>query len=292
MKVSKPNTMWTNYHSHSHYCDGKYEPEKHILSAIKKGFLAFGYSSHGPLPFETNWNIKLDKLPVYLAEIHALKKIYASQIEIYTGLEVDFIPGIVGPSSDFIQATNLDYSIGSIHMVDAFENGYPWEIDGPHQLFLKGLTQIFKGEVRKAVRRYFELTREMLENDPPTILGHMDKIKIQSENGVLFSENDTWYKAEVMKTLETIAGKSVIVEVNTRGLHKKLWDEPYPSYWILKEMHKMNIPIMLNSDSHAPHEIAVYFQEVTERLADIGFKKLKVLLANEWQEREILMLST
>jgi histidinol-phosphatase (PHP family) len=53
---------WTNYHSHCHYCDGKYEPEKYIESALQQGLLAYGFSSHTPLPFETTWAMKDEAL--------------------------------------------------------------------------------------------------------------------------------------------------------------------------------------------------------------------------------------
>ncbi|MEL6846638.1 MAG: PHP domain-containing protein, partial [Bacteroidota bacterium] len=91
---------WTNFHSHSHFCDGKGSPEEQVKSAIEKGMASFGFSSHCPVPFETSWAMKASALPEYLRETRRLQTSYADQIELYVGLEVDYIPSIIGPSAE------------------------------------------------------------------------------------------------------------------------------------------------------------------------------------------------
>ena len=80
----------SNYHSHCLFCDGRSTPENFIRFAIAHKFRAYGFSSHSPLPFETNWNMSKDDMPEYLAEIERLKHKYKEQLEIYVGLEIDF----------------------------------------------------------------------------------------------------------------------------------------------------------------------------------------------------------
>ncbi len=274
---------WTNYHSHSHYCDGKYAPEAHVQAAIAQGMHAFGFSSHCPVRFPSTWNMPLERFQDYLEVTRALKEKYAAQIQLYTGLELDYIPGIISSQTDYIQAAQLDHLIGSIHYVDQFPDGRPWEIDGRHQVFLKGLEEIFQGNIEAAVRRYFELTREMIQACPGIVLGHMDKIKMQNEEGILFSENSDGYREEVEKTLDVIAKAGTIVEVNTRGLYKKAVDTTYPSPWILEKIRERGIPIMMNSDSHTPDEITGRFEETARLLLDLGFTELMALWDGEWQ---------
>ena len=244
--------MWTNYHSHSHYCDGKEPIELHLQAAIDKGFYAFGCSSHAPVDFENSWSMPFEKRGEYVAEIRRLQQKYDGQLRVYAGLEVDYIPGRVGPHSSYIQEMDLDYTIGSVHFVDAFDHGYPWCIDGTHQVFLDGLQAIWNGDVEAAVRRYYELIRQMVQEECPDVVGHMDKIKMQNEGGKLFSEDADWYREAVKETLSVIQEVGVIVEVNTRGIYKKKVEDAYPSPWVLAEMHKLDIPICLNSDSHHP----------------------------------------
>lgn len=275
---------WTNYHSHSHYCDGKEAPEAHILAAIQKNFLAFGCSSHAHVPFEAHWAMKEENKAKYVAEIRALQKKYADQIQVYLSLEIDYIPNMIGPAAVATEM-NLDYTVGSVHFVDAFENEIPWGIDGTRKEFQQGLEEIYKGDIQHAVTRFYELSRQMLEEDCPDILGHMDKIKMHNSQGNYFSESAAWYKKEVMRTLETAKSSGVIIELNPRGMYKKNLGDPYPSPWILKEIYQMGIPITLNSDSHHPKDIDRLFTESAQLLHEIGFRELRILFDGTWQNR-------
>jgi len=272
-----------NYHAHCHYCDGKYAPEAYLKEAIRQGFVAYGFSSHAPLPFENEWSMRLDQVQNYLDEIGELQQKYGASLQIYKGMEVDFIPHVISPQADFIQNLNLDYTIGSIHFVNSFSDGRLWEIDGSYKTFQKGLHTIFDNDITAVIHRYFELTRQMLLEAQPDILGHLDKIKIQHPNRKFYEPSNVFYRKEVEKTLEVIKETGVIVEVNTRGVYKKWSIEPYPSYWILERLYQMDIPIMLNSDAHHPREIAEGFSETMKMLYEIGFRELQVLWDNEWE---------
>lgn len=274
---------WTNYHSHCHYCDGKYEPEKYIESALQQGLVAYGFSSHAPLPFENTWAMREESLPKYVAEIRSLQEKYRHDIQIYCGMEVDYIPGRTGPKSKMVLDAVLDYTVGSVHFVEAFPDGKGWEIDGSHQVFLDGLQQIFKDDVKKAVSRYFELTRQMVEQECPDVIGHIDKIKIQDEEGRLFSQQSTWYQQQMKQTLQLIADAGAIIEVNTRGIYKKKTTETYPSRWVLEEMYQLNIPITINSDAHHPDEITSQFTDTAQLLQSVGFRQTSILYNGEWQ---------
>jgi len=271
--------MWSNFHMHSNYCDGKGELIEYVRAAKTLGMESIGFSSHAPLPFACTWCMKAENFRNYQQSIETIKASVPG-IEIYKGLEVDFIPGVIAPDQFEGQ---LDYTIGSIHFVDSFPNGTHWEIDGLHTLFLDGLENIFHGDIQAAVSRYFDLTREMIREACPTILGHMDKIKIQNVGGKFFSEDDDWYRDEIEKTLTIISGNNVIVEVNTRGVYQNKSKTTYPSPWILDLIHKRNIPITLNSDAHHPSDIINQFPETVSMLSDIGFKYLTVLHEQTWK---------
>jgi histidinol-phosphatase (PHP family) len=275
---------WTNYHSHCYYCDGKYAPEEYIKSAKNKGLLAYGFSSHAPVPFDCVWTMKTESAPAYVAEIRALQQAYQRDIELYCGMEVDYIPGITGPKSLPILQLGLDYTIGSVHFVDVFPDGRRWEIDGSHQVFLDGLQQIFSGDIRQAVSRYFELTRQMIEQECPDVIGHIDKIKIQDEDGNLFSQQAGWYQQELEQTLRLIADAGAMVEINTRGIYKKKTGQTYPGKWALEKMKALSIPVTINSDAHHPDEIILQFEDTAALLASVGYKQVSVLLDGRWQQ--------
>ncbi len=275
---------WTNYHSHCNFCDGSDEARLYAETAAAQGMLAYGFSSHVPMPFFCAWSMKMENLAAYTTEIEKLKKEFAERLQIYRSLEIDYIPNVVGPQSQFIKEANLDYTIGSIHFVNQFADGRHWEIDGKALIFEEGLQQIFGGDIRKAVTRYYELTRMMVREECPDVIGHIDKIKMQNPDNKYFSEDEDWYRTEVLKTLDAIAGTKAIVEVNTRGIYKKKTTEPYPGKWMLGEILKRKIPVMINSDSHHPKEITAEFETASTLLKEVGFETVKSFIDNKWQD--------
>lgn len=271
---------WCNYHTHSTFCDGKATVTEVLDAGNKQGLIALGFSSHAPLPFHRSWSMKPEVFASYREEIAKLK-LSGPLPEVYCGLEVDYIPGKIGPG-DF--AAQLDYTIGSIHFVESFADGSGWEIDGPHLHFREGFEKIFKKDIRAVLSRYFELTREMLVKSPPTILGHLDKIKIQNAYHPYFEETETWYREEILKTIREIKNSGCLVEVNTRGLYQKKSTTPYPSPWILEELCRQGIPVTLSSDAHHPADLCNQFPEVAGLLRKIGFKKICILAGGRWQD--------
>ena len=88
-----------------------------MKSAIATGFTAYGVSSHAPLPFPTHWTLERTKVSAYLREIGALKEKYAGQIELYAGMEIDYLNEEQNPANEYFQGLPLDYRIGSVHLV-------------------------------------------------------------------------------------------------------------------------------------------------------------------------------
>ncbi len=271
--------MWSNFHTHSNYCDGKSTLEEQIQQAKELDLLSLGFSSHAPVPFDCQWCMDQEKLGLYLESIKKLKTT-TKEIEIYAGLEVDYVPTRVSPNNFRDQ---LDYMIGSIHFVDALVDGTPWEIDGLHVVFLKGLDEIFHHNHQAAFTRYFELTREMIDLACPTIIGHLDKMKIQNPDNKFFDEQESWYQNEVKETIKAIKKAGAIVEVNTRGIYQKKSATTYPSPWILELLQQENIPITISSDAHHADDLVNQFESTATLLQRIGFKKIQILNEGEWK---------
>ena len=126
----------------------------------------------------------------------------------------------------------------------------------------------------------------MLDEDSPDIVGHLDKIKMYNNGSNYFSEKDKWYISLIDKTLDKIKQVGTIVEINTRGYYRYGQKDLYPSGWIIEKMIQRDIPIMLNSDSHAPDEIIAGFDYAASELKKMGVKMLWVLLDYQWQAKE------
>jgi histidinol-phosphatase (PHP family) len=278
----------SNYHTHSEFCDGDGSLEEYALSSFHKNMKYLGFSSHAPLPFQTTWTMKKELFPSYKETVSQLKEQYAERMEIFLGLEVDYIPHTISPISPEIQRMDLDYTIGSIHVLGQLPNGRYWTVDGPFAEFEEGLKHSFGGNIRKALVQYFTNLNVMVQDYSPDIIGHVDLIKRHNRGNQFFSETEEWYKALVMTSLDIIQQSNCILEVNTGGIIRKTSCSLYPSEWILHECLKRNIPITVNSDSHTPEDVNGYFHEISSILKDIGFTSIMIFTQRGWIKHSIM----
>ena len=270
-----------NLHTHSNFSDGKSTPEEVVLEAIKQQLHTIGFSDHSPVPFSNTFAIKDYELDNYINTIHFLKEKYKNQIEIYCSMEMDFIPGIVNNFKNNKINCNLDYLIGSVHLVGNDINKL-WFIDGSkYETYDEGLFNYYNGDIKKGVQAFFYQYNEMIMTEEFDIVGHLDKIKMHNR-GRYFSEDEKWYQDYLMETLSLIKEKSLIVEINTRGLYKKRSDDLYPSTSILPTMYKMGIPVVISSDSHHYSELTSYFLEAENALKAAGYKEVMTLKGGNW----------
>jgi len=269
---------WVNYHGHSSFCDGEEHPETYIKEAVKLGMPAIGFSGHAPMADLTRWSIPENEFENYLQTIRNFKQKYKGVIDVYTGLEIDYIPNITGP--DRFKDFSLDYVIGAIHFVGNYPNCKPFSIAGKAPDFDEGLEMIFGNDFRKAAELYFKLNCELIQNQTPDILAHSDLIK--NHNKGRFSENEVWYQKAVFEMLDCAKEKDVIIEVNTRGIYKNRSVEVYPSHFALKRMRELNIRTMLSADTHLITELTTGFEQAAEVLLSVGYKEVTVLKNNHF----------
>ena len=271
--------LFHNYHTHTRYCDGSDVPDLYVKQAIALQLGSLGFSSHAPVPFLNNFAIQPKKLISYINEIQLLKSIYHTAIPIYLSLEMDYIPGVSTDFCIFKDLCNLDYTIGSVHLVKRKGHDGLWFIDGPNVTsYDKGLQQLFDGDIRLAVETYYHQIAEMVRSQHPDIVGHFDKIKMHNRNRY-FTEDEAWYRKAVSQTLDVIKASGAIIEVNTRGIYKKRTESLFPSVEILQEIFHKGIPITINSDAHLPSELNLVYNEALETISSIGFKSIKDLIA-------------
>lgn len=165
-----------NYHSHCTFCDGRAPAEDFVKAAIEAGFHSYGISSHSPLPFETDWSLKRSEVGNYLREMQRLKRIYASMLEVYVGLEIDYLNDEYGPSSLYFQQLPLDYRIGSVHYVVNPERGEMMDMDGRVEDFRRNLDKVFAGDLKLLIKNYFQASMRMVELGGFDFVAHADKV--------------------------------------------------------------------------------------------------------------------
>lgn len=276
-----------NFHTHTHYCDGSDEPEQYVLRAIERQFQALGFSGHAPIPYNFDWSIKKDNIMKYVQEITLLKSKYQKELPIFLGLEADYIPGMMGDFSGIKSKYGLDYIIGSVHLVKSSDKNEVWFIDGDEKFFIDGMEHIYNGDAPKAVGDYYRQIMEMIINERPDVVGHIDKVRMNNKNRY-FTNNEPWYRELIVQLIDVIDKYDVIIEVNTRGIYKKRCDTLFPEEAILKQLCSRNMPITLSSDAHKPEELDYLLSETAYYLKNLGFKQLYVLSEGQkWMPQEL-----
>lgn len=270
----------STFHAHSRFDDGKEELESYIIAATDRNFNVFGFSPHAPVNFETDWHMKSDNFEEYVQTTKFLREKYKDTMEIYTGLETDYYLGC----TDWRNKKGIDYTIGAVHFLKIEETGRYMPVDDSGLQFEESVKEGFDGNIDAFISAYYSQIREMLLKMTPNIVAHLDVIRKNNINKTYFDEDDEHYREEVLKTLEIISLTHVIVEVNTGGIARGYVKGPYPSIWILEACRDLDIPIMLNSDSHTPENIDAYYPQVTQLLKYVGFNSQRVLTGGQWRD--------
>lgn len=197
------------------------------------------------------------------------------------GLEVDYVKNMIGVNH-FLNF-NLDYTIGGIHFLGFMPDGSPWDFDRAKDWFQKGLHELFSGDIKKLVLFYYEQISNMVITQKTDVLAHFDLIKKFNSGNTFFNEEDRWYREIALGTLETIAKSGIILEINTRGVLKKLNEEFYPSTFLLKRALELKMPVCLSADTHDPADTMALLPEARNLLEAIGYKEVYILDEKSWK---------
>jgi histidinol-phosphatase (PHP family) len=266
--------IYSCIHTHTHFCDGKGDVESFCLKALEKGFSSLGFSSHAPIFKKTgiasDGHMKEERLEAYLDEGRAAKRRWEGRLSIYLGLEVDFIPGLMGPADKDYRDMGLDYIIGSVHYVVP-PRGAPFTVDGPPEELEEGIREGWDGEARGAVDAYWDSLEAMLRAGGLDVLGHPDLIKKNNPQNRWFSEEDGFYRARIAAAAALSAQTGVTAEINTGGINRKKVSVPYPSLPFLKLFRENRVPMVINADAHRCEDLDGHYPEAREALLAAGY---------------------
>ena len=276
----------TNYHSHCSFCDGRAPLEEFVEEAIRQGFYSYGVSSHAPLPFPTQWTMEWGQMEAYLDEFKNLRSKYADEIELYVGLEIDYLNEESNPSVARFTELPLDYRIGSVHLLyDAA--GEVVDIDCSPAVFKERVDRHFNGDVLRVVRMYFDRLFRMVELGGFDVLGHADKMHYNAScyhPGLL---DEPWYEALMKDYFSLVASRGYLVEINTKAYDSLGTFYPNSRYWEL--MKEYQIKVLVNSDAHYPERINAGRMEALRLLQAKGFATVAELHQGSWREVPIVV---
>jgi len=276
-----------NFHIHSLGSDGKLTPEEVIAESIKEGVKFICFTDHYRNPNEDidpGWSRTHFHNKDYIAEVRRLQKEYAGKIDISFGVEMDWFEAFQDWIKKQIEINKFDYVLGSVHFLPLAEKFYNFDFGDGNEEKFKEILSTFKS-IKTLVSVYYEQLRLMIQSGLYDAVGHFDYIKRNNAVLNLFSEDEDYYRKEVLSTLDVLAKSKMAMEINLRGLSKSTKAQ-YPSMWILKEARKRGIPLTIGTDAHAKGQVGDLIEKAYELVREAGYREVV-----RFKDRKMIKLS-
>jgi len=232
---------------------------EYVEQAIQSGFSEICFTDHIPLPddFDQTHRMTLPQLDLYIAEIEQLRSSHPD-ITILTGIEADYYRGFEKYVEKILKRYDFDLVIMSVHFLKNWTAGN-WVFD--YSFPDKPLADIYLeylAEVRRGIKTgLFDL------------IGHIDIIKRDGPSLLQLVPD------QVTRTLQLLKKYNMAVEINSSGLRKDT-RTCYPGYDWLPEIKRLDLPVTMGSDAHAPEQVGWGFAEIYEQIRMHGINKLAV----------------
>ena len=205
-------------------------------------------------PFEFDWE-------KYKQEIHQLQSEYPD-FELMLGVEcgLQTSPSVIRKNTRLIKDSDLDFVIGSLHLVDGKDPYYShfWERENPSS----------------CIRHYFEQLYENLLLFPEIdSLGHLDYIVRYAPESFTYSPLE--YRDILEEILTYLIRKDIALEINSSAL--KSTHQPNPHEEILSLYRELGgQALTIGSDAHKPEFIRFQFQQIEALLKKCGFSEYQI----------------
>jgi len=249
-------------HVHTTFCDGKSTARKMAQAAYKKGFVSLGFTSHAPQTFDPAHCINPAREEDYKKEILRLQKEYSGRMAIYLGIERDLL--------SCANADDYDYFIASVHYFTKPDGSHSG-VDAPSDEMQRYVDECCGGDGIEMAKRYFSLMRDYVLETFPAIIGHYDLVRYNNSKLHLYDEESNEYRKIALDALRTIRETDAFLEVNTGGMARGYMSDPYPADFLLKEWKIWGGEVIINSDCHDARLIDAGFDEVENRLLNLGY---------------------
>lgn len=275
IKIASETSLY-NFHSHTQFCDGRASMEEMTHAAIDCGMSHYGFTPHAPIACPSPCNMSREAVKPYLDEFHRLKDTHSQDIDLYVGMEIDFLSRDFGPHIDYFQRLDLDYRLASVHFVPT-QDGVPVDCDGSFERFKCRLHDAFHDDLRYVVEKFYEQELTMIELGGFDVLGHFDKIGHNASLARQDIEEQHWYQALIDDVISLAHDRRLIVEVNTKAFdqHNRL----FPNARFIEKVINANIPIIVNSDAHYPDKINAGRKQALELIEKITKKQITTVFS-------------
>lgn len=254
-----------DFHIHTKYCNHAVgEMSEYVESAIARGLDAMGFLEHyevGINYYKKNW-LTYDELSIYYEQGLKLREQFGAQIKIYLGVELGINLTQIEALKKGLEKHPWDHVGLSFHYLQ-FE---PYNINVCSGS-ANNLKQMANYGLQKAVQVYFDTLQAGIQAIEADFLCHFDVLWRNYPDIEVTPE----IEKRIEGILELVRRKKMALEINTSGfLHR---GQQYPATWILVRAHQLGIPFVVGSDSHAPDQIARYFDKVEPLIESLTIQK-------------------
>lgn len=236
---------FSNFHTHTHFCDGKNSPEEMVQEALRLSCPALGFSGHSYTAFDSGYCMDAEREKAYQREILRLKEEYGGQMPIYLGLEQDYFSAPAQPV--------YEYLIGSVHYVK--KDGEYLSVDDSPETLQQGVERLYGGDFYSFCEDYFSLEADVIRKTGCQIVGHFDLVTKFNEKCHFFEEDHPRYRKAALDALHALLDQGALLEINTGAISRGWRTRPYPADFILEEMGKRGAKAILSSDAHRKEDL-------------------------------------
>ena len=151
-----------------------------------------------------------------------------------------------------------DYLIGSVHYIAP-----GWAVDDPQWIGKFTATDTATEETWTA---YWQAYERCIASGLFDFVAHPDLVKKFGHRPP--GDLRRFYEPAVAAA----AASNVAVEVSTAGLRKPV-GELYPAAGLLAMLHEAGVPVVINSDAHAPEEVGLDFGTAATAVRAAGYSE-------------------
>ena len=231
--------MFSNFHTHTVFCDGADSPEELVLEALRLGCPEIGFSGHSHLNEDT-CSMSEEETLAYCREITQLKEQYAGRITIRLGIEQDIFSEI--------DRSLFDYVIGAVHYVE--KDGILCAVDDGRDNLIRTVNNVYGGDFYACAEAYYELVGSLYERTHCDVIAHFDLITKYNEGNVLYDPEHPRYLAAAEQALDRLIDCPVLLEVNTGAMARGYRSAPYPAPHFLQRWLDAGKELIFASDCH------------------------------------------
>ena len=247
--------MLTDYHTHTPLClHAEGHPREYVRQARERGLAEIGFSDHNPMPeYFDDWRMPMADFPKYL-DIVEEARAENPGFPIRLALECDYLVGHEKWLEKTQSLADWDYLIGSVHYLPG-----GWEVDHPKYIARH------RGDADQIWRDYWALYERCIRSGLFDFVAHPD---LPKKFGIT---PDGDLRRYYEPSVAALAEQGVPFEINTAGMRRDCREE-YPSRTFIELANAAGVPLLINSDAHAPHDVAAGFEDAAALAQSCGYR--------------------